>query len=195
MTGEPLATLRAGTHAQHEALEGSGWLDRAVADREAYGDHLLRVAAFVRDAERALAPFDDALVSHGFTPAERRKSPRLGEELRALGLDARVQDGAASFPVLSDFSAAVGCLYVLEGSTLGGVLIARVIRERLDWESAFYGGYGRRTAEMWRAFTGAANACAATLDRETLIGAAQATFEAYGERITGVYASGVPFTA
>lgn len=195
MTGDPLAALRAGTHVQHEALEGSGWLEHAVADRDAYGDHLLRVATFVRDAECALAPFDDELRAGGFAPAERRKNGRVCEELSALGLDAPAADGGAAFPALSDFSAAVGCLYVLEGSTLGGVLIARVVRERLDWESTFYGGYGRRTAEMWRAFASAANACAATLNVTTLVPAAQATFEAYGARITRVYASGVPLTA
>lgn len=195
MTGEPLATLRAGTRAQHEALEASGWLDHAVADRDAYGDHLLRVAAFVCDAERALAPFGAALASRGFAPAERRKSARLGEELSALGLDAPAVDRRADFPALPDLAAAVGCLYVLEGSTLGGMIIARVIRERLAWESAFYGGYGRRTAEMWRAFGAAANACAPVLHEKTLVAAAQATFDAYGTRVTRVYASGVPFTA
>lgn len=195
MIGDPLAALRAGTQEQHDALEGSGWLDCAVADRAAYADHLLRVAAFVHDAERALEPFGETLERCGFAPAERRKSAQIADELRALGADARAARSEGAFPALPDFSAAVGCLYVLEGSTLGGMLIAREIRERLDWESAFYGVYGRRTAEMWRAFAAAANACASTLNAQTLVAAAQETFDAYGARITRVYASGVPFTA
>jgi heme oxygenase len=99
--------------------------------------------------------------------------------------EATVDAGPAEFPRLTGLSAAVGCAYVLEGATLGGLLIARTIRERLGWESAFYAGYGARTAARWREFGLAvrAVAAAAALDETALVGAANATFDAYGARV------------
>ena len=62
---------------------------------------------------------------------------------------------------LNNAAKALGCLYVLEGATLGGVLIARHVRASLGFDgdagSAFYLGYGPRTGAMWRGFCGVLN--------------------------------------
>ena len=130
--------------------------------------------------------YEAALTVTGFAPAERRKSVALAQEraeLAARGFAASAE--RKPFPVPATLSAAVGCCYVLEGSTLGGMQIAMRVRERLDWTSRFYGIYGASTAAMWRAFAAAVNGLGDGLDSEAMIEAAASTFDTYGARIAG----------
>jgi heme oxygenase len=58
---------------------------------------------------------------------------------------------------------ALGCLYVLEGATLGGQLIGRQVQRQLGLRSehgcAFFAGYGAdQTGPMWKAFSEAVDA-------------------------------------
>jgi heme oxygenase (biliverdin-IX-beta and delta-forming) len=184
---DPMALLRARTRDRHEALEASPWLAAVTRDLGTYGRHLGRVEALHRDAEAAFVPHRALLARYGFAPQERRKLPALAAEaaaLRARGIG--VPSGApADFPRLAQLSAAIGCAYVLEGATLGGLLIARTVRTALRWESTFYAGYGPATAERWRAFGTAVRAVAGAgaLDDEALVNAANATFAAFAARI------------
>ncbi len=50
---------------------------------------------------------------------------------------------------------AMGALYVMEGSTLGGKLIAKSLRTCSDWPVrgiCYFNPYGERTGAMWAAF-------------------------------------------
>lgn len=51
---------------------------------------------------------------------------------------------------------ALGSLYVIEGSSVGGRILARHFGERLgmrpDTGCRFFAGYGERTSQMWSAF-------------------------------------------
>ena len=53
-------------------------------------------------------------------------------------------------------AAAFGAMYVIEGSTLGGTIIARRIRDALGLDEttgcAYFRSYGRATGAMWTAF-------------------------------------------
>ncbi len=165
-----------------------------MRDLGRYAGHIARAEAFYLDAEEALAPFTQALTVAGFAPHERRKAAILGEEraaLRERGYAAHAPSRAA-FPELADLSAVTGALYVLEGSTLGGMLIARQLRERHGWESRFYGVYGDRTAAMWRAFAQAVDGLGERLDVDAMIAAAHATFDVYGVRIAALAPFGEP---
>lgn len=181
---DPIAILRQATRAEHDALETSSWLDEATAGIDAYGLHVARVAAFQRDAQRALDVHDSTLRAHGLASDQRAKVALIEAEaaaLRARGV--AVPRDAGAFPDPHTPSHALGCAYVLRGASLGGLVIARVVRDRLGWESAFYTGAGAGTAAAWRAFGDALRAAAAHLDRDALVYAARATFAAYGTRI------------
>ena len=60
----------------------------------------------------------------------------------------------------------IGCLYVLEGSTLGGQFILRALQERLglspDREARFFASYGKHVGSMWKSFGSFAEQYAAT---------------------------------
>jgi heme oxygenase len=183
-----MADLRRGTHADHVALEESDWLAEALRDRASYAQHLARVAAFRRASSAALAPYAAQFGAHGFVPEQRDAGPALAAEREALAASgfAAAEPPPPPFPALPTFSAAVGCAYVLAGSTLGGRLIARSVRERLAWESPFYDFYGPETGAMWRAFGDAVRGLGAAFVAAEAIAAADATFAAYGASIADI---------
>jgi heme oxygenase len=84
-------------------------------------------------------------------------------------------------PDVSHVSSAFGCLYVIEGSTLGGQIISRHLRARLNVTpqagGLFFHGYGEETGAMWKAFCSTLGAHALTLEnQDPIIDAALATF-------------------
>ncbi|UUX94334.1 biliverdin-producing heme oxygenase [Aquabacterium sp. J223] len=58
--------------------------------------------------------------------------------------------------VLTDIAAQFGSLYVMEGSALGGQVLARDLDQRLgltiDRGSAYFHGFGTATGALWREF-------------------------------------------
>jgi heme oxygenase len=81
----------------------------------------------------------------------RRRSGMLLADLTALGV--LTVPAAPPSPPLHGLFDAIGCLYVIEGSTLGGQIILRHVRERLGASAAgaasFFRGYGPETGGMW----------------------------------------------
>lgn len=59
-------------------------------------------------------------------------------------------------PAINSYPAALGALYVLEGSTLGGKIIAQMIAGKFNMTSpqgiSFFLGYGEETQAMWQQF-------------------------------------------
>lgn len=87
----------------------------------------------------------------------RRKCPALRADLAWLG--APVDAGtprARALPAMHSLAGLLGSMYVIEGSTLGGQIIAPRIAERLGLGSAdgirYFSGYGEATGAMWQAF-------------------------------------------
>jgi heme oxygenase len=140
--------LRAATAASHDALDHT----LGIVDRLA--DPCLRPAALQgyyrlhAAAEAAIIPWLEPL-----EPLD------LASRLRAPSIAAAIaRSGAATDPAPPDFAianqaAALGVLYVLEGSSLGGRLIRRDLAARgTDLASLdFMDPYGAQTGAMWRA--------------------------------------------
>jgi heme oxygenase len=181
-----LARLKEATKAQHAAVERSVNLPRLCGSREAYADHLARLYGFYRPVEDVLWG-GGVLSSAGLGGDDRRKTPRLAADLFALGVEASGLPGAGAeaLPVgpTSPPAELFGCLYVLEGATLGGRVITRVVRERLGvgpgCGGAFFHGYGEATDAMWGAFRAVLARFASTGERQdAVVRAARATFDA-----------------
>ena len=91
--------------------------------------------------------------------AQRQRAHLLRADLQALGMkDSTVASlpRCQELPKIDDCFDGLGCLYVLEGSTLGGKLIARELERRfgLDQQSgaAFFNSYGADVGSMWMEF-------------------------------------------
>ena len=86
----------------------------------------------------------------------RRKAQLLRTDLLALGATDEGIDAlphCQALPTLRGAPEALGCLYVVEGATLGGRVISRGLR-RLGISAGsggrFFDGYGERTGNMWK---------------------------------------------
>lgn len=82
----------------------------------------------------------------------RSKRQMLQKDLALLGFDAPKVDAYFNF---DNYAAFMGALYVFEGSTLGGAVICRKLKENpalahLDFH--FYAAYGERLGMMWKLF-------------------------------------------
>ncbi|WP_425618002.1 biliverdin-producing heme oxygenase [Anatilimnocola sp. NA78] len=91
--------------------------------------------------------------------AERLKSPALVADLQAAGYtsgEIRDLPEADELPRIATIADVLGVMYVLEGSTLGGVVIARHLRQHFSWPASdsfrFFNVYGDQVSQRWTAF-------------------------------------------
>ncbi len=86
----------------------------------------------------------------------------------------------ASLPEVADRADALGCLYVSEGSTLGGVHVANMIARKLQIDTtagfSFFLAYGDRTKEMWEQFKELLNQPHTEEAKEKMLKSAASTF-------------------
>lgn len=179
------ARLRAGTERQHREIEGLVSPMQSFASLEAYKAHLVNAWQFHACLEPALATID--WPGLGIDYASRRKTPLLDQDLRALGVS-HPSTRAAQRLERSGLNFAMGCLYVLEGATLGGQLISRHLAT-LGIGPAngglFFNGYGIRTGDMWKSFQlRAAGHCITDDQIDAAVHGARWTFEQYRDAMT-----------
>jgi heme oxygenase len=149
--------LKHGTQAHHARAEASLPLMDEGLTVERYRRMLARLLGFHAPLEQRLAGADWRRI--GLDPARRRKSPLLVADLRALTLtDAQIAalPRCEDLPEARGLSSALGCLYVLEGATLGGQLVRRHVAARLGLGPqngcAFFAAYGDAVGPMWREY-------------------------------------------
>ena len=147
-----LARLRQATathHARIESLLGLG----GPFGREHYGLVLQGFGAFLAGWEPQVARVLPSHLQEWF--ARGRRAVLIEQDLAALDLRP-LPARAAVLPQLRTAAEALGSLYVLEGSALGGQLIASGLRRRLGIEShnggAYFNGCGSGTAARWREY-------------------------------------------
>ena len=183
-----LARLRAETRPQHDALERVVDLLDPTLTLGRYRRWLHVLHGFHAPMERAIGavPGWSAL---GLDPVERRRLAWLEADLTSLGEARAGAFGECSaVPVPITLSGALGALYVLEGSTLGGRVIARHLEATLGLGplrgARFFAGRGERTGPMWAA-------CRHALERhaegggdvDAMVAGAAGTFAAFGRWI------------
>lgn len=144
-----LEQIRARTAGIHERLERRLRLTRPPSSHSAYAAYLARMFGATRATELLAR---DVPALHRLLPdlPERScKSAALLEDLRELG------HPAAPLPLMPlptcTTSAGLGLLYVMEGSTLGGAVVARALEAELGpLPTRYLRCYGESTGTMWR---------------------------------------------
>jgi heme oxygenase len=177
----PVQELKAGTEDLHQRIETVVPLMDPQLTVAEYMDYLERLWPFYRRIEACLG------VVPGLRSAvrdldERWKTGLLAMDLR--GGSARPdasRTGDASIPHPRNVPEALGCLYVLEGSTLGAQILIRAIHNGLGDKVAgrthFLECYGAQVGEKWRRLCAALNAeLAEPNDLKVAVAAARSTF-------------------
>ena len=171
-----MKALKAATAETHERLEAGMRMDEHLATARDYRHLLTAFYGLYQPLETALEPLAHQVLEDWPT---RRKVPRLEQDLDKLGLDEHAVSKlpqADVFPI-TKHEQAFGCLYVLEGATLGGQLITRRLGD-LAVPSGFFSSYGSEVGPMWRRF-GHQLGAREDLDSTEVVEAANATFSLF----------------
>jgi heme oxygenase len=123
-------------------------------------------------------------------PMRLVKTAWLEEDLCRLGRAPSRETAPLTVPDPTRVDEALGCLYVLEGATLGGALLSRTVALRLGLTARhgarFFHGYGEDRGLMWRRYVmllerHALDAAA----RRAMVQAAVATFVTFAAAMRG----------
>lgn len=186
--GDVLRRLRSGTASAHEAVDRSlDLLDPQLTPARLAGV-LTRMHGFWQAAEAGLdawaaaRPADAVPLQWG----RRRRAHLFAADLATLGAaPPRTPDQPElpELPALPGTEEALGRLYVLEGSTLGGAWIDRHLAglpQLSGTRLRAFSPYGAQTGAMWHGFRSATRAhVAAGGDAGRVVAAAQQTFTAF----------------
>lgn len=141
----------------HQALENLPLSKKLLGNHLLIEDYLIYLDLMedvVSEVESTIFPF---LVDEISDLSERRKSKSLFRDFQAL--DYRKPNQKKIFHLSKEevqTPFALGILYVIEGSTLGGKVIYKHIQKTLGLNeksgAAYFYGYGEKTGELWKNF-------------------------------------------
>jgi heme oxygenase (biliverdin-IX-beta and delta-forming) len=176
MTDNVHLQLRSATRAQHEALEDRlGLLDDNI-DRVVVISVLRMFATVYAELEAQIDVVMETSTLNGELQwSRRRKSALLTKDLTFFD----VQPKQVVVPVVVKGEASMlGCMYVMEGATLGARIIKPHLHERLgvDEGLSFFDAYGDDGPAMWKQFRGVLSALE---DIESAIAGASSTFDVF----------------
>lgn len=106
--------------------------------------------------EQYIAAHIDTTFPGGFD--NRRKASQLLQDIQVMnGAPLDPPATCTDIPVINDNAQALGAMYVLEGSTLGGQVICQIIQRNLQVPEvsqalSFFNGYGDETRAKWDSF-------------------------------------------
>jgi heme oxygenase len=188
MKAMTLKDLKQATNERHAALEGQLPLLNPLLSHEDYRQLLSRFFGYYAPLEKQLLalPWPDEI---GFDYSSRHKTPRLEQDLIALGETPETLaklPRCQELPEVVTLSNLLGCLYVIEGATLGGQIITQHLQINLgltpETGAAFFNGYGEQTSVHWQTFCKMlTDLTEETSGDEEIIATANRTFETLGQ--------------
>lgn len=178
--------LRLATAAAHERLHhlpALASLQAGTIGRDDYIALLRRMFVFYNAVEECVAAAP-SVRPFGIDVAARRRAALLLVDLEFLGATPGPLPAPPALPVLRSAAQALGCMYVTEGSTLGGRELARRLDHLLPQAGPggrrFLLGRGADHGASWREFCAALELCGTSAGRrDDMTGAALVTFAAF----------------
>ena len=173
--------IKTATQESHQKLEKKVVKKlKAVRSNADYAELLKYFYAYFNKLENKIAPFitADVLPDH----KNRRTSAYLKADIEQLGQSVN-ELPAVTVPQIHNVIQALGALYVMEGSIMGGPYIVQMLAKGgINSGVSFFSGYGPATGQKWQAFTAVLNAHAPTLEAEEVaILTANETFRHFSE--------------
>lgn len=175
-----LERLKTETLSWHQQVEQRVDVMHRLQNVRDYRELLIAFYGFYAPLEAELAKVD--WQSLGIDWAERRKIHWLVRDLQLLGANVAEIARCEQLPSINEDAQALGCLYVLEGATLGGQYIGKQLALQLQLTpesgAAFFHSYGQRRGEMWNSFREVVVKNATTAGRkDQIVQAATETFQ------------------
>jgi heme oxygenase len=182
------ARVRQATAAVHERLHHHAGFAAAASGTISLSDYrmlLQRLWGFHHVFEAVLQDMDASHLSKSIDLNKRARAPLLELDLAAVGLDrASIEKLPTCEWLIKPKNEAefMGALYVVEGSTLGGVHIARALKSLFVSDSGegrrFFLGYGEEHGTLWRGFLSELEVTAQTEKNEAdILHGANTTFQ------------------
>jgi heme oxygenase (biliverdin-IX-beta and delta-forming) len=176
-----IQTLRQQTEADHHAAEDALPLMKADLNTAGYVQCLGKLYGVVAAWEEQ-APALSPNWLRAFIVARTRK-PLLDRDLSWFHIPAPQE--RATLPFITDLPSLLGAMYVMEGSTLGGQIIARHVQITLPLSQghgdAFFRGHGLQTGALWMEFCEMLKTQVPNDQTDTVIASAKAMFATFGE--------------
>jgi heme oxygenase (biliverdin-IX-beta and delta-forming) len=153
-----LKQLKEATRERHVALERQLPLLSPNLTLFAYRQFIRKFFGFYAPLESRLLN-SPSWKGSGFDYGQRLKTPSLSRDLLALGDSPETLaelERCNELPHLDSLAQVAGCLYVIEGATLGGQIITRHLVANLGITpqkgAGFFNGYGPQTGSLWLDF-------------------------------------------
>lgn len=195
MPGTVLERLRNETADYHRKIESELDLFSRVRGEESYASLLRDFVSFYSPLEEKMRKLDSNVLKD-FHVETRFKTHLLEADLGQVEgfIETRRDAKNDELPDISDVQRFLGCLYVLEGSTLGSQVIRKHLAEKVglrDQILSFHTGYGERTGKMWQDFRAALLKYAELhpSHSDTIIASACETFDKLGSWLSRNHSS------
>ncbi|RYF26482.1 MAG: heme oxygenase [Flavobacteriales bacterium] len=173
--------IKDATKEAHQHLEKQVILKlKAIRSNADYADVLKHFYAYFNAVEKAIEPYITTSVLPDY--AERRNSSYIKADIEELGGSINELPEAKA-PEINNLQQALGALYVMEGSIMGGSIIVQMLAKYgVEKGVSFFSGYGAQTGEMWAKFTAALNSNAQDeIQENEAIDAANQTFANFAD--------------
>ena len=152
-----LQRLRAETSRNHAAIESLMPVLDPNISLTTYNQLLNRLLGYYAPLENLLrTKIEVYWPDQEYLCIERAKVPLLERDLRAIGKGFALTERCTNLPKLNTPAQVLGCLYAIEGATLGGQIISKHLLANLglgpETGAAFFHGYGTNIAFQWQSF-------------------------------------------
>lgn len=169
--------IRELTRAHHRKIEMTPLLNQLIAGKICRAEYCTLINKF----HGYIAPCENGVLETAWRGMldGREKTPLLQQDIAAIGLHS-LETTCPSIPNFDSVEKIIGYLYVIEGSTMGGQIITKVLRTNLgilpETGGRYFYGYGKETKSKWDDFCHMLNGVKKTQE-DAIVAAACTTFE------------------
>ena len=169
-----LQALRLETRPAHDALEQNDFNQALLAGTITAA----ATAQFLAKLYGFLVPYEARLRQQDLGPewevAARQRAHLILDDLQVPASALAI---CPAMPPLASWPQVLGAMYVLEGSTLGGQVIARALAKAGIPLRRYFMGYGEQTGARWKAFCHLLAGAATAENQASIVQAASLTFQ------------------
>ena len=151
---------------------------KKIESKKEYADLLKAFYGFYLPTEKMILRYINSSHLEDF-PTRRKAEKLLNDIISIVEVSDDIQE-CQTIPEITGLAQAAGVMYVLEGSTLGGQIISKMLNTKLNLNNkslCFFSAYGDSTMQKWSEFTEFLNELTLDTSKENnLLTAAKDTF-------------------